>query len=130
MSMQHSLEYRVPFLDEDLVQHAYSLPMRQKTNGQQGKLPLRQLHSQLYQGLHSNRPKTGFRLPLETWLGPDGMGELKSYLMDHQKATTYTENQLNNFFEQLTQKHPSISRDGVYHRLFMATALTLYPSAH
>ena len=67
-SMGVSLETRLPFLDHKIVQFAWSLPQSIKFKDGQSKWPLRQL---LYRHVPRNlidRPKMGFRIPLDRWL--------------------------------------------------------------
>lgn len=70
-AMAVSLETRVPFLDPELYKFAWSLPLNLKLGGGQGKKVLRDvLAAQIPRGLW-DRPKTGFGIPLDTWLrGP------------------------------------------------------------
>lgn len=68
MSMAAGVEVRVPFLDNDLVQLANSLPPGLKQRGAEGKWVLKKAmepylpHNAIY------RPKTGFGAPLRHWL--------------------------------------------------------------
>ncbi len=70
-AMAVSLETRVPFLDHELVQFAWSLPLSTNLREGVGKWPLRQL---LYRHVPKDlieRPKMGFSVPLDAWLrGP------------------------------------------------------------
>ena len=70
-SMAHSLEVRVPFLDPDLVTHAFSLRSDYKMRGRQTKLILREaLKNDLpHEILH--RKKAGFAMPVASWLQQD-----------------------------------------------------------
>jgi asparagine synthase (glutamine-hydrolysing) len=70
-AMAVSLETRAPFLDRDVLEFAWSLPMQMKIRNGQGKWLLRQLlHRHLPRAL-VGRPKMGFGIPLDTWLrGP------------------------------------------------------------
>jgi asparagine synthase (glutamine-hydrolysing) len=68
MTMAHSLEARVPFLDHQLVEFAFSVPARWKLRGQTRKYLLRwafrdQLPPQIF-----GRPKHAFDLPCAAWL--------------------------------------------------------------
>jgi asparagine synthase (glutamine-hydrolysing) len=73
-SMAHSLEVRVPFLDPDLVTHAFSLRSDYKMRGRQTKLILREAlkHDLPPEILH--RKKAGFAMPVASWLQQDLRG--------------------------------------------------------
>jgi asparagine synthase (glutamine-hydrolysing) len=73
MSMAHSLEVRVPFLDVKLVEAVLRLPTALKVNGLEGPKPLlkRAMGDQLPAVVRQRRDKQGFTFPLDTWLkGP------------------------------------------------------------
>lgn len=67
MSMANSLEVRVPFLDYELVNFAFTLPDSFKMDASNSKKILRETYrSQLPEALF-NRPKHGFEVPLLKW---------------------------------------------------------------
>ncbi len=70
-SMGVSLETRIPMLDHEIVEFAWSLPLGTKLSRGKSKWPLRAI---LYRHLPkelAERPKTGFAIPLDEWLrGP------------------------------------------------------------
>lgn len=70
-SMAVGLEARVPFLDHRLVEFAWSLPLDLKLREGQAKWIVREaMHRHVPRQL-MERPKMGFRVPLEAWLrGP------------------------------------------------------------
>jgi asparagine synthase (glutamine-hydrolysing) len=71
MSMAAGIEVRVPLLDRDLVKLAFSLPLRSKQRGKQGKWALMEAMRGILPDEILSRPKTGFGAPLRTWLhGP------------------------------------------------------------
>jgi asparagine synthase (glutamine-hydrolysing) len=68
MSMAHSIEVRVPFLDRPLVEYASSLPVRVKMHGVENKsLLVAAMRGVLPEEIFS-RPKMGFTFPFEKWL--------------------------------------------------------------
>jgi asparagine synthase (glutamine-hydrolysing) len=84
MSMAVGVEVRVPFLDNDLVRLANSLPPGLKQRGAEGKWVLKKAmepylpHNVIY------RPKTGFGAPLRHWL----RHELREWVGDMLSAET------------------------------------------
>lgn len=70
VSMRHSLEVRVPFLDLPLVEYVSALPGRLK-RGSVSKALLRQAGDSVLSPRITSRPKTGFTLPIGDWMrGP------------------------------------------------------------
>lgn len=68
MSMAHSLELRVPFLDRIVMEDAQSLPSAYKINGKNTKYVLRQAAAKTIPAAWSDRPKIGFPVPIRFWL--------------------------------------------------------------
>jgi asparagine synthase (glutamine-hydrolysing) len=66
MSMAHSLEIRVPYLDHKLVEAVVALPASMKLNGRMNKPLLISAVGDLPLDV-IDRPKMGFNLPLEVW---------------------------------------------------------------
>jgi len=70
-AMAVSLETRAPFLDRDVVEFAWSLPMSMKLRDGRGKWLLRALLDRHVPRALIERPKMGFGIPLDAWLrGP------------------------------------------------------------
>lgn len=67
MSMAASVELRPPFLDVDVVDLAFSMPARLKVRAGTGKWVVRQLARNLLPPEIVDRPKVGFRVPLDAW---------------------------------------------------------------
>jgi asparagine synthase (glutamine-hydrolysing) len=68
-SMATSLEVRVPYLDNDVVDYALSLPLKLKsTNRFTQKAPLKNLLEKLAPHYNLNLPKKGFNLPINNWM--------------------------------------------------------------
>ncbi len=67
-SMAVGLEVRVPLLDHRVVQLAFALPPRMATRERQSKWILRQILYDFVPRELVERPKRGFRIPIELWL--------------------------------------------------------------
>ena len=90
MSMYHSIEVRVPFLDHPLVEYLSSLPAEVKLNIGKSDLPNINANFKKSDFLKLNkpllaaavrdllpqeiftRPKMGFTFPFQKWIGKDG----------------------------------------------------------
>lgn len=68
MSMAHSLEVRVPFLDPKVVDFACRLDVRQKVKLTGDKLILREVAKKYLPPSIVERRKHGFNLPISVWL--------------------------------------------------------------
>ena len=67
-AMAVSLETRVPMLDKDVVEFAWSLPIEYKRQGTVGKKVLRDVLYQYVPREMLERPKKGFSIPIHKWL--------------------------------------------------------------
>ena len=71
MSMAHSLEVRVPFLDNVIVDYVLPLVGKFKQSLLKDKILLRRAAADLLPPKASRRPKRGFEVPISAWLrGP------------------------------------------------------------
>ena len=68
MSMAHSLELRVPFLDTALVDEVLRLPAECKYDPRFPKSLLLEATRDILPEKSWNRPKMGFSFPMETWM--------------------------------------------------------------
>jgi asparagine synthase (glutamine-hydrolysing) len=78
MSMAHSLELRVPFIDAPFIEWLWAQPARFKTGGGQTKAALGAALGDLLPGEIRRREKHGFTLPFAVWM----RRELKPFLED------------------------------------------------
>jgi asparagine synthase (glutamine-hydrolysing) len=70
-SMSSSLEVRAPFLDRQVIDFAWRLPIAMKINGSNTKWILRDILKRYVPNELIDRPKMGFGIPLGDWLrGP------------------------------------------------------------
>ncbi len=109
MSMANSLEVRVPFLDYEVVNHAFSLPENFKIDAHSSKKILREaFRNELPEELF-NRPKHGFEVPLLKWMRTG----LKSLIEDDLLSESFIEEQglfnmqeINRIKKQLFSNNP------------------------
>ena len=67
-SMANSLETRIPFLDKELFEFMWSIPLNKKIKKNNSKWILKNILSQYLPKNLYERPKMGFGIPLEQWL--------------------------------------------------------------
>ena len=86
MSMAHSLEVRVPFVDAKLIEYVLSLPGEWKLRGGDGPKPLlADVMSDLLPREFMGRPKMGFTLPFEKWMKGKMRSEIAAVLEDEER---------------------------------------------
>lgn len=68
MSMAHSLEVRVPFLDKKVFEVARKIPTRFKVNDQNTKFAMRQAAHRYLPDMVAEKKKLGFPVPTRIWL--------------------------------------------------------------
>lgn len=71
MSMAHSLESRVPFLDKRVFELSCTVPTSQKANEGQTKLALREAAKTVIPQAWAEKEKLGFPVPIVSWLRED-----------------------------------------------------------
>ncbi|MBT9177452.1 MAG: Asparagine synthetase (glutamine-hydrolyzing) 1 [Firmicutes bacterium] len=98
MTMAHSLELRVPFLDHHLVEFAATIPPELKVNGNMTKHVLRQAALHWLPPEVAKRPKRGFPVPTREWIKRDWQTRLaetlKSSSISHYVNTNYAQEML------------------------------------
>ena len=89
MSMARSLEVRTPFLDHNLVDFAFTLPVEFKINSNTRKKILRDTFQEYLPDEIYNRGKMGFEVPLLKWFHTD----LRSLINNDLLEETFIEEQ-------------------------------------
>jgi asparagine synthase (glutamine-hydrolysing) len=82
-AMAHSLETRIPFLDQRIVEFAWHLPPNCRTRRGASKWLLRSLLKQYVPERLFERPKMGFSIPLDSWL----RGPLRGFAQERLSAS-------------------------------------------
>lgn len=68
MSMAHSLEVRVPFLDREVAKVAFAVPVEHRVDKKETKRYFREAASQFMPDITAERKKLGFPIPVRNWL--------------------------------------------------------------
>ena len=84
-AMAVSLETRVPMLDKDVVEFAWTLPIDYKKDGTVTKKILRDILYKYVPRELMERPKKGFAIPLHIWLKQPQLREWAEDLIDIEK---------------------------------------------
>ena len=71
MSMAHSLEVRVPFLDKEVFNVARRIPTKYKVNKKNTKYAMRQAAHRYLPDMVAEKKKLGFPVPIRIWLRDD-----------------------------------------------------------
>ncbi|MGB4974673.1 MAG: asparagine synthase-related protein, partial [Cyclobacteriaceae bacterium] len=89
MSMANSLEVRTPFLDYELVNFIFSLPIDFKINSSLRKRIAQDAFREMLPSQLYNRPKKGFEVPLLKWFRK----EMKSMITDDLLSKSFIDEQ-------------------------------------
>jgi len=84
LSMWHSLELRVPFVDHKLVEFCCAMPASLKIRGREKKVLLRRAARGVLPNSVLDHRKQGFAAPMASWI----RGDLKEYVADSLSAST------------------------------------------
>lgn len=111
MSMAHSIELRVPFLDKEVMSMASEIPGNQRVNDIDTKYALRVASKEVLPEAWANREKVGFPVPMRYWLKEEKYYNLvkEMFTSDMAKEFFDTDELVRYLDEHYTGKH-------VYHR--------------
>lgn len=85
--MYYSLETRIPLLDRDVIEFAWSLPLSYKYSGGVTKRVLRDILYKYVPKDMMERPKKGFSIPLSEWMREGELLEWASELLDRGRGS-------------------------------------------
>ncbi len=128
MGMMHSLEVRSPFLDKDLAEFAFNLPLEFKTDMKNGKLIVKDILTEFMPKDFVYRRKQGFGAPVKAWLREGFGGLAKKRLSDpHAPIFEFVRKEavqalLDDFYER--------GRDEGHYRIWTLLCLDLWLSSH
>lgn len=128
MSSAHGLEVRVPFLGEHVLECAAKIPARLKYSRKENKIILRKLAEKYLPKVIVEKPKCGFAIPLDSWLGRNGRQEVRSLLSSRSSGIRdvirpeYSDQLLSEFVDQ-TWKASKQSRFNAYQQVYMLWSL-------
>ena len=89
MSMAHSLELRVPYLDREVMGEAARIPSNYKIDGKYTKSVLRAASNKTLPNEWAHRPKKGFPVPIREWLREDKYYSLVKEAFNSETAAEY-----------------------------------------
>jgi asparagine synthase (glutamine-hydrolysing) len=128
-SMRHSLEVRVPMLDEDLIAFALSLPPALRANRGAGKIVLREVAKRRLLSSVASRPKRGFAVPVDTWVDSDFKDNVRCTLLDSgSRLPEYLNPRVYEAWVHdfcLEPGSSDLGRDNLYQRIVMLLGLDL-----
>ena len=121
MTMAHSLELRVPFLDIEVSKLASTLPDNLKWKGGTTKYILRKAFEKIIPESTRNRKKLGFPVPIREWLSKNNQNISKTiienkYIKTHMKIE---------YIQDLINKHISKKADNS-RKIYLLLMLSLW----
>jgi len=129
-SSAHGLEVRTPYLDAEVLDLALSLPIDMKIRRRSPKHVLRLLARKLLPRDVVDRPKQGFGVPFDRWMGDDIRTYFKDLLLGPFSKngdwlrTSEVRRVIDEFVRGAAPAH--LSRYQKYQRLFMLVAFELW----
>ena len=131
MTMAHAVEERVPILDHNIVEFAFTIPTRLKLKGLTGKYIFKKAMVGLIPDQIINRRKHGFNVPVDYWLRHSLKGVLEQ-LLHESKHNYYNKEYVSNLLTRFqksggnynmnflnAQKLWSILVFEIWHRIFI-----------
>lgn len=89
MSMAHSLELRVPFLDKEVMKMAEDIPSKYKITRENTKYVLRHAANRTLPDAWANREKKGFPVPIRLWLREEKYAQMVRRAFESEYAAEF-----------------------------------------
>ena len=127
-SMRHSLEVRVPMLDEDLVSFGLSLPPALRASRGTEKIVLRGVAERRLPRSVVRRPKHGFAVPFDTWVDGDFKNNVRNALLSSEDLPEYLNRRIYEPWVRdfcTDSARSGLRRQGLYQRVVMLLGLDL-----
>ncbi len=129
MSMMNSVEVRSPFLDTDLAEFVFNLPVEYKMNKNGGKIILKDILEEIMPHKFVHRRKQGFGAPVKMWLKEPAFKKLTRDTLLTPNAQIYRwlkEDVVRNMLEKFYDK-----KDDAYHyKIWVILCLELWLQSH
>jgi len=130
MTMAHSLELRVPFLDREVLRVAGRLARTEKIAAGTTKLALRTAMSEVLPKAAAERAKLGFPVPIGHWLTGEAYGFAEQLLREAQTDQWINRQEALSLLERLRAGEPGVEWRHVWvlivfslwHRIFVERA--------
>lgn len=101
MSMAHSIELRVPFLDKEVMSMASQIPSNLRVNHKDTKIALRVAANEVLPDEWAKRPKVGFPVPIRYWMREKKYYELiKEMFKSEISSKFFNTDELLNYLEE------------------------------
>lgn len=111
MSMAHSLELRVPFLDKEVCELATKIPTRFRVNRENTKFAMRQAAMDHLPKEVADKKKLGFPVPIRVWLREDAYyNKVKDAFFSETAQTFFHQGPLLRLLEEHRAGHKDHSR--------------------
>lgn len=111
MSMAHSLEVRVPFLDREVFEVSHRLPSHMKQRGRVTKYILRKAAEFRLDRDTSERPKLGFPVPIRHWIcSEEGQEHMRKAFSGVAAKRYFHTEKLMELLDEHLKKHKDNSR--------------------
>lgn len=95
MSMAHSLELRVPFLDKQVLATASQLPAKYRIGPHDTKYAMRLAARRNLPEISANRKKLGFPVPIRNWIREEKFyQQIKAYFTSDEAAEFFNQDEL------------------------------------